>query len=112
MGNLPGYEIGEVLRFSGICSVSAKRFRGVLVPNSFEVAVNSPSKVEVLEKAPWLTQQRAWRALSLTSVLVALALGWVFMLRRRVGAQTRLIEQKLIEVEKLKARAEAARARS
>ena len=108
MGNLPGYEIGEVLRFSGICSVSAKRFRGVLVPNSFEVAVNSPSKVEVLEKAPWLTQQRAWRALSLTSVLVALALGWVFMLRRRVGAQTRLIEQKLIEVEKLKARAEAA----
>ncbi len=108
MGNLPGYEIGEVLRFSGICSVSAKRFRGVLVPVSFEVAVNSPSKVELLEKAPWMTQQRAWRALSLTSVLIALALGWVFMLRRRVGAQTRLIEQKLIEVEKLKAKAEAA----
>jgi signal transduction histidine kinase/ActR/RegA family two-component response regulator len=108
MGNLPSYEIGEVLRFSGICSVSAKRFRGVLVPSSFDVTVTSPKAVDVLEKAPWMTQQRAWKALSITGVLIGVALFWVIMLRRRVTKQTQVIEQKLIEVEKLKARAEAA----
>jgi signal transduction histidine kinase/ActR/RegA family two-component response regulator len=108
MGNLPTYEIGEVLRVSGICSVQAKRFRGVLVPNSFEVAVNSPASVEIVEEAPWMTQQRAWRVLFVTFLLIGAALVWVFMLRRRVTAQTRLIEQKLMEVEKLKAKAEAA----
>ena len=109
-GNLPGYELGALLRVSGICSVSAKRFRGVLVPNSFEIAVESPDSVKVVENAPWMTQRRAWRALWLTSLLVALALVWVFMLRRRVNQQTRLIEQKLLEVEKLKENAEAASA--
>lgn len=108
MGNLPAYEIGAVLRFTGICTVSAKQFRGVLVPNSFEIAVDSPAAVEVIEKAPWLTQQRAWRALFVTSLLIAATMVWVMMLRRRVSGQTRLIEQKLLEVEKLKAKAEAA----
>jgi signal transduction histidine kinase/ActR/RegA family two-component response regulator len=108
MGNLPAYEIGAVLRFTGICSVSAKRFGGVLVPNSFEIIVNSPEAVDVVEEAPWLTQQRAWRALFLTSLLIAAALVWVFMLRRRVTGQTQLIKQKLIELEKLKEKAEAA----
>ncbi len=97
-----------MLRFSGICGVSAKRFRGVLVPSLFDVTVSSPKSVEIIEKAPWMTQQRAWKALTITGVLIAIALFWVGMLRRRVTKQTQVIEQKLIEVEKLKARAEAA----
>jgi signal transduction histidine kinase/CheY-like chemotaxis protein len=110
IGNLPVYEAGAVLRLSGVCSVSAKRFRGVLVPRAFEIAVDSPDAITVVEAAPWLTQQRAWRALTITSILVAAALVWVFMLRRRVSGQTRLIKQKLLEVEKLKEKAEAASA--
>ena len=108
MGNLPTYEIGTVLNVAGICSVGVKRFRGVLVPNSFEIAVDSPRSVAVVEKAAWMTQQRAWRVLSITLLLVAAALVWVILLRRRVSGQTRLIEQKLLEVEKLKENAEAA----
>jgi signal transduction histidine kinase/CheY-like chemotaxis protein len=108
MGNLPVYDNGAVLRFTGICSVSAKRYRGVLVPSSFEIAVDSPASVTILRNAPWLTEQRAWRVLAFTSFLIAAVLVWVLMLRRRVSGQTRLIQQKLLEVEKLKQKAEAA----
>jgi signal transduction histidine kinase/ActR/RegA family two-component response regulator len=108
MGNLPVYETGAVLRVTGICNVRATRYRAVLVPTSFEIAVDSPASVIVLRNAPWLTEQRAWRVLALTCLLVAGALEWAFMLRRRVRGQTRFIEQKLVEVEKLKEKAEAA----
>jgi signal transduction histidine kinase/ActR/RegA family two-component response regulator len=108
--NLPPFASGSVLRISGICTVTAKRFRGVLVPISFEIAVDSPTSVSVIENAPWLTQQRTFRALGGTMFLVAAALVWVIMLRRRVSGQTRLIEQKLLEVETLKEKAEAASA--
>jgi len=106
--HLPMYESGSVLRLTGICSVIGKRVRGVLVPTSFEIAVDSPASVEVVERAPWLTQKRALQALAVTSLLIATALIWVFMLRRRVRGQTRVIELKLLELEKLKEKAEAA----
>ena len=44
----------------------------------------------------------------LTILLAALALVWVWVLRRRVHLQTRVIAQKLAEVELLKEKAEAA----
>ena len=109
-GNLPAYDLGTLLRVTGICSISAKRFGGVLVPNSFEIVAHSASSIEVLEHAPWLTQQRAWRALAVTVILITLALIWALTLRRRVARQTRLIHEKLLEVEKLRANAEAASA--
>ncbi len=107
-GQLPAYDIGSVLRLSGICTVAAKRFRGVLVPNSFEVRVDSPSAVQVIETAPWMTQQRALWALGITTLLIAAAMVWVASLRKRVAGQTQLIGQKLLEVEGLKEKAEAA----
>jgi signal transduction histidine kinase/CheY-like chemotaxis protein len=108
MGNLPAYEIGAVLRSTGICSVSAKRYRGVMVPSSLEIEVESPASVSLVRSAPWLNEKRAWRVLALTSLLIAAALTWVIMLRRRVIGQTRIIAQKLVEVERLKEKAEAA----
>jgi two-component system, sensor histidine kinase and response regulator len=56
----------------------------------------------------WLTQQRVFQAFAVTMLLVALALVWVWVLRRRVHLQTRVIAQKLAEVELLKEKAEAA----
>jgi two-component system sensor histidine kinase/response regulator len=56
----------------------------------------------------WLTQQRMFQAFAITMLLVALALVWVWVLRRRVHLQTRVIAQKLAEVEVLKEKAEAA----
>ncbi len=109
-GNLPQFEPGAVLQLTGICSITAKRFGHALLPKSFEILADSPDAVKVLVAAPLMTQRIAVRGLALTLLLVGAVLGWVFVLRRRVRAQTRVIEQKLAEVQKLKSKAEASNA--
>ena len=105
---LPYFENGSVLRINGICSVSGKRSGPLLIPNSFEVIVASPSGVVLLRPAPWFTDERLSRALGGTGLAALGVFGWVLVLRRRVRSQTAVIGQKLAEVESLKDAAEAA----
>jgi signal transduction histidine kinase/CheY-like chemotaxis protein len=107
-GNLPVYDKGTILRLTGICSVSANWSRGAVFPRSFEIVEASPEAVNIVKRAPWLSEQKSLQVLVVTLLLIAAGLVWVFVLRRQVGGQTRLIEQKLLEVEKLKEKAEAA----
>ncbi|HEY3937299.1 MAG TPA: response regulator [Bryobacteraceae bacterium] len=106
--NLPFFEPGTVLRSIGICSIVAERFRGFAIPRTFEVNLRSPADAQVLRPAPYLTPQRTFRALTVTVFLIAAALVWVWVLGRRVGMQTKVIANKLAEVESLKEAAEAA----
>ena len=106
--NLPQFEPGSVLRLTGICSVAVRNLRTYVVPRSFGINLRSPADAVLLRPAAWLTQQRTFRAFAATMLLVGLALVWVWVLRRRVGRQTRVIAQKLAEVELLKEKAEAA----
>ncbi len=106
--NLPHFSEGAVVRVTGICSVTAQRFEAIMVPRSFELYVRSPSDIVVLRPAPWLTPQLTFRALAMTVVAIGAVLFWVLILRRRVRIQTRIITQKLAEVESLKEGAEAA----
>lgn len=106
--NLPFFQNGSVLEVTGICNVAAKRHRGVLLPNSFSVFVDSPAGITVAQRAPWLTEQRTLSILGVSLCLGAGVLLWSVSLRRRVSRQTHLIGQKLLEVESLKETAEAA----
>ncbi len=106
--SLPYFENGTVLRLTGICSVNAQRIRGMIVPRSFQMFLRSPADAAVVRGAPWLTGQRAYRALALLLLVAGIVMVWVVVLRRRVRSQTRIIEQKLDEVEALKEAAEAA----
>jgi signal transduction histidine kinase/CheY-like chemotaxis protein len=105
---LPYFETGTVLRLTGICSVTAQRFRGVAVPRRFELSLRSPADAAVLRAAPYLTPKRTFQALAITLVAIAAIFCWVLVLRRRVRKQTAIIEQKLAEVESLKEAAESA----
>jgi signal transduction histidine kinase len=107
-GSVPVYDKGAILRLTGICSVSANWSRGVVLPGTFQIDIDSPEAVSIVKRAPWLSEQRSLQVLMVTLLLIAAGLVWVFVLRRQVGGQTRLIEQKLLEVEKLKEKAEAA----
>ncbi len=97
--SLPEYEVGAVLRLTGIFSLKVERAGKTAVPRSFELELRSPADVVVVRDAPWLT-----RRLSLAVLGVTLVVGviWVSFLRRRVGLQKRVIAQKLEEVESLK----------
>jgi two-component system, sensor histidine kinase and response regulator len=78
------------------------------IASGANMTLRPPSAALVLRPAPWLTQQRTFQAFAVTMLLVAFALIWVWVLRRRVRGQTKLIAQKLAEVELLKEKAEAA----
>jgi signal transduction histidine kinase/CheY-like chemotaxis protein/uncharacterized protein YdeI (BOF family) len=106
--NLPFYENGTVLRLTGICAVNAEAMHGMVAPTSFELYLRSPADAVVMRDAPWMTRDRAYRGLILVLAMTGLVFEWVLVLRRRVRAQTRIIAQKLEEVEALKEAAEAA----
>ena len=106
--HLPYFESGTVLSLTGICTVTAQRFRGVAVPRRFELSLRSPADALLLRPAPYLTPKRTFQALAITIVGIALVFIWVLVLRRRVRKQTAIIGQKLAEVESLKQGAEAA----
>lgn len=111
--SLQGFEVGEVLRVSGICVVTADRVGSAMAPRMFELWVRSRADVFTLRSAPWLTPRRTFQALAITLLGGVAVLVWVWVLRRRVSAQTRIIEQKLREVESLKEAADtASRAKS
>ena len=105
--SLPYFEKGTILRVTGICSVNSERVRNTVVPRAFELNLRSPADAVTLRQAPWFTPERTFRALGITVVVVAAVMVWVLVLRRRVRNQTRIIAQKLAEVESLKEAAES-----
>jgi signal transduction histidine kinase/DNA-binding response OmpR family regulator len=106
--DLQHFENGSILRVTGVCEMHAQKWRGLLVPAGFELIVKDSSNIRVLRPAPWLTQQRLIKGLGGSLAGIALILGWVLVLRRRVGVQTSVIQQKLAEVQLLREGAEAA----
>ena len=101
---LPGLDTGSVLALTGICVLGAPA--GDDLP-SFELVLRSPQDLTVLRGAPLLTTDRGYRALGFLALLSLAACVWVAILRRRVNRQTKIISNKLAEVEALKERAES-----
>jgi signal transduction histidine kinase/CheY-like chemotaxis protein len=106
--SLPSFDKGTILRVAGICTVSSETVRTTSVPQAFGLTLRSPADAVVLRAAPWFTPDRTFRALGMTGIAVAAVLAWVLVLRRRVHQQTRVIAQKLAEVESLRETAESA----
>ncbi len=106
--DLPTFETHSILRLTGICVVSAEATRGLVVPRSFELHIRSAADVTLVRNAPWLTPALTHRALGIALTVMALGFCWVLVLRRRVHVQTRIIEQKLKEVDSLRLVAESA----
>jgi signal transduction histidine kinase/ActR/RegA family two-component response regulator len=105
---LPPAENGAILRVTGICSVAADSSRGIIIPHSFDLYVRTADDIAVLRPAPLLTPELAFRSLAIAVGFTGAVLCWVLVLRRRVKRQTRIIAQKLAEVESLKETAESA----
>lgn len=92
---------GSKLRLTGVCDLirgSYQRWRLHVV--GFQLRLRSPEDVVVLVPPPWWNSQRLlWLAgITLSSAIVLLA--WVFMLRKTVARQTRIITDQ-VEVETL-----------
>jgi signal transduction histidine kinase/DNA-binding response OmpR family regulator len=111
---LPAWKKGTTLRIVGICSVKGGTDRagtywdGFSVPESFRILLRSPKDVVVIKTPSWWTPAHAISLLGLAAVLTLVVLAWVFILRKRVDDQTRVIRQQLQEAAKLRIAAEDA----
>jgi len=87
---------GAELRISGICMIEAGG--GDNEPQSFHLLIRSPEDIVVLHRAPAWTLTRMLWSLSLLALVALAAMAWVVLLRRRVHAQTALLEGKNSEL--------------
>jgi PAS domain S-box-containing protein len=82
---------GSLLQLTGVSIVEADKNHQA---EGFEILLQSPADVVVLELPPWWTPGRLLRVLGLLAVAVILALGWITALRRRVRQQTETLRLK------------------
>ena len=82
---------GAELRVAGICMVETGG--GDNEPQSFHLLIRSPEDIVVLHRAPAWTLTRMLWSLSLLGLVALAAMGWVFLLRRQVHAQTAQLEE-------------------
>jgi PAS domain S-box-containing protein len=92
---IPRLREGSLVAITGVCVVQRQQlfYRDARsVPASFCVLLRSASDVHLLNAAPWWNLRHAWPALAVLTLSICLAMLWVFILRKRVRAQTREID--------------------
>jgi diguanylate cyclase (GGDEF)-like protein len=100
-------EKGTWLRLTGICSVHSDN-NGVLngesfpLAKSFRIRLRSVDDVKILRRPSWWNAAHTLVVLVLASLIAALALAWIVVLRKRVKHQTSLIRHQLTETIALK----------
>ena len=92
---MPNLREGSLVKVSGICIV--QRHQRVFVdarsvPASFRILLRSSDDVTLLNAAPWWNLRHAWPVLAILSLSICLSMLWVFILRKRLRAQTREID--------------------
>jgi signal transduction histidine kinase/CheY-like chemotaxis protein len=107
------WRVGSDLQLIGVCSVQLDKYlsverEGAALPKSFRILLRSPQDVVVLHRPSWWTASHAIGILGMAVAITLLVLIWVVVLKRRVGEQTRTIQEQLDETAKLKNFAEDA----
>jgi signal transduction histidine kinase len=65
------------------------------VPDQFELLLQGPEDIDLIERASWWTPQRTLILAGSFALLIVLSMLWNFTLRRRVVGQTEVIRLKL-----------------
>ncbi len=93
-GNTPDLQVGSVLKLTGVCHFATDPV-GSAVPDQFELLLQGPDDIQLLQRAPWWTPQRTMVLAGSCALLIVLSMLWNFTLRNRVLRQTQLIRVKL-----------------
>jgi signal transduction histidine kinase len=92
-GTLPkGLSPGDLVRLTGICELTTTHpFPRIEWVNGFRLHLPESGGVIILRHAPWWTLKHLAALLGLAIALTLLSLAWVWILRNRVKAQTKII---------------------
>lgn len=89
IANLRENSIVQVRGVAQIDYRQPERVQHAPLPVGFQVLLRDANDVAVVRAAPWWTPERAWLFLSVALVVLVTALGWVWLLNRRVTVQGR-----------------------
>jgi diguanylate cyclase (GGDEF)-like protein len=94
---MPQFELGSVLRLTGICSAQADPETAYLLiakePVGFKLVVRSPEDIQVVKRASWWSIRHTLLLLSALMVTKLTSIVWVTRLRRRVQKQNAALRE-------------------
>ena len=95
-GTLARIPLGSLIEIVGVCKVEAQPERdfGSTVA-SFELLLNRPEDVAVLRRPSWWDLKHSILVVSVLLGGLAITLGWIAMLRRRVNQRTWALTQEI-----------------
>ena len=94
-------EHGSELEITGVCLTMLDAQRR---PGTFQVLLRSRDDLRVVKTPPWWSLERTVATLAFAALLIGGALGWVWLLRRRVQNQTGVIQQRTAREQTLETR--------
>jgi two-component system sensor histidine kinase/response regulator len=86
---------GSVVQVTGVCLAQSDESGIPGPPKSFRILLRSASDIRVLQTPPWLTLKHTLATLGVMALVVLAAMGWVWVLRKRVRQQTDVISRQL-----------------
>lgn len=95
---LERFEPGSEVRIDGVIRVelaSGWPAQDFPRPVNFRVFVQGPADIAVVRAAPWWTPQRLWLLLGGIGTVLAVTLGWNWLLRRRVEQRGTQLAQEM-----------------
>lgn len=87
---------GSRLQLTGVYA-SARQSRGGGALDPFELLLNNPGDIVILQQGPWWTVRHTIAAIAVLSGGLCLALIWVTLLRRTVAQRTAQLEKEIEE---------------
>jgi len=106
---LPLIRPGSLVSLTGVCLVQgAVGNQSYVKIDEFRLQLRASSDVVVIQQAPWWSGTRVLWVLAALAVVTMAVSAWVWVLRRRVFAQTAFIRQQLNTEASLKEAAQAA----
>jgi signal transduction histidine kinase len=93
-GALPAIAPGSLIALVGVCSLTVDANRN---PQSFELLLNSPASISVLDQPSWWTLRHTLTVVGGLGVVLLAALTWIGMLRRQVDERTHQLSLEIEE---------------
>jgi signal transduction histidine kinase len=96
-GTLPiGLAVGDRVRLTGICELrTTSPLPLIWLVDGFRLHLSKAGGVVILRHAPWWTLKHVLALFIMAIAVTLVALAWVWLLRRRVKAQTEIIGSQL-----------------
>jgi signal transduction histidine kinase/CheY-like chemotaxis protein len=95
---------GAHLRLTGVCQVIWNEGELPPLPTSFRLLLRTPADISIIHAAPWWTITRALSAMALLIGVLAVAVTWLTVLKRRLGSQQELLRKQMEQREVLETR--------